>query len=91
MKQNWMIRAEGGTLIEMFLTKNVIAIGWKKIGDLSKFTLGLPTIAEQKRISQIITDFNNKSELIIKRKKTLERIKQGLMDDLLTGKKRVKI
>lgn len=35
MKQYWMIRAEGGALIDMFLTKNIAAIGWEEIGNLS--------------------------------------------------------
>jgi restriction system protein len=38
MRQNWMIRAEGGTLIEMFLTKKIAAIGWSEMGDLSQYS-----------------------------------------------------
>ncbi|MCF8240758.1 MAG: restriction endonuclease [Melioribacteraceae bacterium] len=37
MKQTWMIRAEGGQLIDMFLSKNITAIGWYPLGDLSKY------------------------------------------------------
>jgi len=31
----WMVRAEGGTLIDLFLSKGVVAIGWHEAGDLS--------------------------------------------------------
>ena len=36
-KQLWMVRAgEGAFLIDDFLTKNIVSIGWNTIGDLSK-------------------------------------------------------
>lgn len=35
-KTFWMIRAEGGTLIDLFISNNVVAIGWHEIGDLTK-------------------------------------------------------
>ncbi|WP_025006907.1 hypothetical protein [Marinilabilia salmonicolor] len=35
--QLWMVRAgEGGFLVDDFLTKNIIAIGWNETGDLTK-------------------------------------------------------
>jgi len=35
--QLWMVRAgEGAFLVDDFLTKNIVSIGWNKIGDLSK-------------------------------------------------------
>jgi len=35
--QLWMVRAgEGGFLFEDFLAKNIVAIGWNELGDLSK-------------------------------------------------------
>ena len=37
-KSVWMIRAEGGTLIDFFLENNVVSIGWHEIGDLTKLT-----------------------------------------------------
>jgi type I restriction enzyme S subunit len=46
---------------------------------------------EQKEIVAIMKSENMKIELQKKRKENLERIKQGLMNDLLTGKRRVKI
>src|SRR5690606_37625450 len=55
------------------------------------FQIIIPDPVEQKNISDILEEVQNKVKLSIKRKNTLERIKEGLMDDLLTGKKRVKI
>lgn len=46
---------------------------------------------EQERIGEILSAFDEKLILFQNRKFIFERIKQGLMDDLLTGKKRVKI
>ena len=46
---------------------------------------------EQKNIAEILSEFDNKLVLLKNRKGKLITIKQGLMDDLLTGKKRVKI
>lgn len=38
MSQCWMIRAEGGTLIEAFLTNQIAAIGWNEVGNLKNFS-----------------------------------------------------
>ncbi len=46
---------------------------------------------EQTRIGGILSSLDEKLLLQQSRKTKLERIKQGLMDDLFTGKKRVKI
>ncbi len=61
---------------------------WK---DLSKFILNLPNLSEQKEISNILQNVDNR--IIGERKLVLlyKKIKKGLMQDLLTGKKRVKI
>ena len=34
----WMVRAEGGTLIDLFLENRIVAIGWHVIGDLTNIT-----------------------------------------------------
>lgn len=34
----WMVRAEGGTLIDLFLENHIVAIGWHEIGDLTNTT-----------------------------------------------------
>jgi len=46
---------------------------------------------EQQKIADILSTVDTKLELERKRKATLERIKKGLMNDLLTGRRRVKV
>jgi len=51
----------------------------------------LPPLTEQQKIAEILSTVDKKLELGRNRKEKLERIKKGLMNDLLTGKKRVKV
>lgn len=62
--------------------------------ELSKAALGRCLIvyfgyAEQQKIAEILSSFDQKLELEQKRKAKLERVKKALMNDLLTGRKRV--
>ncbi len=59
--------------------------------NLRKFKLPLPPLSEQKKIAEILSTVDEKIALEKERKAKLERVKKGLMNDLLTGKKRVKI
>ncbi|MEM4293030.1 MAG: restriction endonuclease subunit S [Thermoplasmata archaeon] len=49
----------------------------------------LPPLPEQQKIAEILSTIDKKLELERKRKEKLERIKKGLMNDLLTGKRRI--
>jgi type I restriction enzyme S subunit len=51
--------------------------------------LPLPPLPEQQKIAEILFTVDKKLELERKRKEKLERIKKGLMNDLLTGRKRI--
>lgn len=53
--------------------------------------LPLPSLSEQQRIAEILSNVDKKLGLDRKRKEKLERIKRGLMNNLLTGRKRVKV
>ena len=53
--------------------------------------LPLPPLSEQQKIAEILSTVDKKLEIERKEKAKLERIKQGLMDLLLTGKIRVKV
>lgn len=59
--------------------------------DLYEELISVPSITEQNKITDIFDDLSRKLDLEISRKQSLEKIKQGLMDDLLTSRKRVKI
>jgi len=51
----------------------------------------VPNMAEQRKISEILSTIDTKSRLEDKKKAKLQRIRRGLMDLLLTGKVRVKV
>lgn len=56
---------------------------------LSSFTLPVPPLAEQKKIIEIISTFENILSISENRLQMLSEIKHGLMQDLLTGRVRV--
>lgn len=58
---------------------------------LLKIKIPLPPLPEQQRIAEILSTVDKKLELEKKHKEKLERIKKGLMNDLLTGRKRVNV
>jgi len=58
--------------------------------DLKRIKIPLPPLPEQRRIAEILSAADRKLELERRRKEKLERVKKGLMNELLTGKKRVK-
>ncbi len=57
--------------------------------NLKNFKLPLPPLEEQKKIAEILGTVDRKLELLRARRERLERVKKGLMNDLLTGRKRV--
>lgn len=61
------------------------------IDALKGYCFPLPTVFEQQRITEILINADEKLEALTKRKQQLEKIKQGLMQDLLTGRVRVKV
>jgi type I restriction enzyme S subunit len=58
---------------------------------LKSLKIPLPPIKEQQKIAEILSTIDKKLEIERNEKAKLERIKQGLMDLLLTGKIRVKV
>ncbi len=58
---------------------------------VEKIKLPLPPLPEQKKIAEILSTVDKRLELLRKRKEKLERVKKGLMDDLLSGRIRVKV
>ncbi|MEM3447902.1 MAG: restriction endonuclease subunit S [Nitrososphaerota archaeon] len=59
--------------------------------DLLNIKFPLPEISEQQKITQILSTTDKKLKIERQEKARLEKIKQGLMDLLLTGKIRVKV
>jgi type I restriction enzyme S subunit len=58
---------------------------------IKKIIIPLPPLQEQLKITEIFSAINKKLEIEKNEKAKLERIKQGMMDLLLTGKIRVKV
>lgn len=58
---------------------------------LKSLKLPLPRIVEQKKIAEILTTVDKRLERLNQKKGKLQRVKKGLMQDLLTGKKRVRL
>ncbi|MCK4234877.1 restriction endonuclease subunit S [candidate division WOR-3 bacterium] len=58
---------------------------------ISKFKFALPSLLVQKKIAEILNTVDNRLEFLRIRKEKFERIKKGLMNDLLTGEKRVRV
>jgi len=59
--------------------------------EVEKLSVSLPPIPEQKKIGGILLVIDKRLELLREKKERLGKIKRGLMEDLLTGKKRVKV
>ncbi len=59
--------------------------------DLQNIVIPLPALTEQQKIAEILSTVDKRLESLRNRKEKLDRVKKGLMDDLLTGKKRVKL
>ncbi len=51
----------------------------------------LPSLFEQQKIAEILSTVDKRLESLRNRKEKLERVKKGLMNDLLTGKRRVRL
>ena len=58
---------------------------------VKKLKILLPTVPEQNKIAEILSTVGEKVQLLKEKKNKLERVKKGLMNDLLTGRKRVKV
>ncbi|MEM3449886.1 MAG: restriction endonuclease subunit S, partial [Nitrososphaerota archaeon] len=78
-----------------FLDLNPYVVGTtrKKLNQeqMRAIKIPLPSLPEQQKIAEILLTVDKKLELERNEKARLERIKQGLMDLLLTGKIRVKV
>lgn len=59
--------------------------------EINRIEVPLLPPEEQERIAKILFSVDERYILLKKKKSKLERIKKGVMDDLLTGKKRLKV
>lgn len=61
------------------------------VGDFMKFLVPKPTLIEQQEISGVLSEVGNKLDVLQEQKNEYEQLKKGLMQQLLTGKMRVKL
>ncbi len=61
------------------------------MGIIRSLDISLPELSEQKKITEILSTIDNKLKIEKSEKSKTERIKQGMMDLLLTGKIRIKV
>ncbi len=59
--------------------------------EVERFQLPIPPPPEQQKIAEILGTVDKRLEVLRRRREKLERVKKGLMDDLLTGNKRLKL
>jgi type I restriction enzyme S subunit len=89
---NWFLYY---TLQNMKPTFERVAIGSTiktiGLGFFKKLTLALPSKEEQDKIADILYTVDDKLEVLSEKKTYYQELKQGLMQQLLTGKIRVKI
>ncbi len=73
--------------------RNISGIGRNGLNleHIGNIVISCPPLIEQEKIAEIISTIDNKLLLLGHKKDRLERLKKGLMGDLLTGKVRVKI
>ena len=58
-------------------------------GGMEKLSIQLPSISEQNQIAEILSSVDDKLQVLSEKKTTYQELKQGLMQQLLTGKVRV--
>jgi type I restriction enzyme S subunit len=60
-------------------------------GGMEKLLIKLPSLKEQQKIADILSSVDEKLEVLLEKKVNYQELKQGLMQQLLTGKIRVSI
>jgi len=80
-----------GSIFQDYLTRIIqgVAQPFLGIGTLEKLKIPLPQKAEQKEIAKILSKLDDNLENEKRRKEVLNELKNGLMQDLLTGEIRV--
>ena len=58
---------------------------------IESFHVAFPTLPEQKQIAEVLSSVDDSIQKAKDKKSQLEQVKKGLMQDLLTGKVRVKV
>ncbi|HRU33752.1 MAG TPA: restriction endonuclease subunit S [Candidatus Paceibacterota bacterium] len=84
---NYLLGFQGKREINLIMSSTTQAA--LSMSNIRTIRVLLPPLPEQQRIAEILSQLDETIEKEEKYKVKLERIKQGLMEDLLTGKRRV--
>lgn len=82
----YMLMKIKNKLIEKAIGSTFLEISKK---DISSITIKIPTYSEQKAIASVISDMDAEIELLEKKLKKYRMIKEGMMQELLTGRIRL--
>jgi type I restriction enzyme S subunit len=82
-----------GLLRKPLIDSMIGTTGRQRIPKESLFSLSVPTppLPEQQKIAEILMTVDDKLKLLTSKREYLEKLKKGLMGDLLTGRVRVKV
>jgi type I restriction enzyme, S subunit len=80
-----------GFLKQVKSLDNGTAMNFFGIGTTKTFKIPIPPLSKQQKIAEILSESDRKIEEEEAQKAELEQLKRGLMQQLLTGQKRVKI
>lgn len=59
------------------------------LGQISKVRIALPGVSEQAAIAEVLSDMDAEIGPLVRRRDKTRALKQGMMQELLTGKKRL--
>lgn len=92
LDQRYLYYAIGSHLFVNYVGRVNTSSGIAHISEkqIKDFKIPFPSLPEQRHIAEILSTVDKKLELERHRKEKLERIKKGLMNELLTGRKRVR-
>ena len=62
-----------------------------RLEDIKDLPINIPSIKQQEKIANLLDQQNTKIEILRKKKNKIVNLKKTLIDDLLNGRKRVKI
>ena len=60
------------------------------MGDIEKLTLKLPHLSEQTAIAEVLSDMDAELAALEQRREKTRALKQGMMQELLTGRTRLR-
>jgi type I restriction enzyme S subunit len=84
---SYIIRYEENQVLQLVTGSTVYHL---YASDMKEFIFSLPTLAEQQAIAQVLSDIDSEITALEKRRDKMKAIKQGMMQELLTGRIRLK-